>query len=440
MKKVYFVLLSLVVVVGLIGVGCKPAAPPTPTPAPAKPTATPAPAKPTPTPVPPTPTPAPVTITLWTKESGEILEEIEKLAEEFGKETGITVEVTNYGVEDLRENYQTACLAGAGPDFLWTVNDHAGPFVAMDLIQSVDEAGYDEAYLSKFVDAALAAVELEGKTWGIPISNGNHLMLLYNKDIIAEPPKDTDELIKVAKELTKPPDMYGLVYNLNEPFWLVPWLGGFGGAVFLEDGVTPNCNTPEMVNTLKLLHDFKFVHKIVPEECDYDGADSLFKEGKAAMIINGDWSLAGYKEALGDKLGVARIPKIVGYDWPKPYTSGVYFMFNKATTGAKLEACKKFVDYIITKERQLDFVKKFARLPALKEALDDPIITQDPILKGSADQMVVGVPMPTVPEMRCVWDAIRPNQEAVMADAATPEDAAKAIQEAAEKCIAEMKK
>ncbi|HHY14974.1 MAG TPA: ABC transporter substrate-binding protein, partial [Firmicutes bacterium] len=46
----------------------------------------------------------------------------------------------------------------------------------------------------------------------------------------------------------------------------------------------------------------------------------------------------------------------------------------------------------------------------------------------------------TVPEMRAVWDAIRPNLEAVMAGKMTPEAAAQAMQEAAEKLIREMYK
>jgi len=37
------------------------------------------------------------------------------------------VDVVNYDVEKLRENFQTSALAGTGPDLLWTVNDHAGP-------------------------------------------------------------------------------------------------------------------------------------------------------------------------------------------------------------------------------------------------------------------------------------------------------------------------
>jgi len=38
--------------------------------------------------------------------------------------------------------------------------------------------------------------------------------------------------------------------------------------------------------------------------------DTLFKEGKAAMIVNGDWSLSDYQGVLGNNLGVAAIPTI----------------------------------------------------------------------------------------------------------------------------------
>ena len=47
------------------------------------------------------------------------------------------------------------------------------------------------------------------------------------------------------------------MYNQTEPFWLVPWLGGFKGAVFAKDGVTPTLNTPQMVATLKFLKSLK---------------------------------------------------------------------------------------------------------------------------------------------------------------------------------------
>ena len=372
----------------------------------------------------------PVSITLWTKE-GEAdggLQYVKALADAFTQaHSNVTFEVVNKNVETLREDFQTASLAGSPPDLLWTVSDHAGPFTAADLIKPVGNM-FDS---SKYVSSALAAVKLQGKTWGVPISNGNQLMLLYNKALIANPPKNTDELMKVGKELTHG-DQYGLVWNQTEPFWLVPWLGGFGGKVFAADGKTPTLNTPQMVATLKFLHDMKYKYKIIPPESDYNGADTLFKEGKAAMIINGDWSLGGYKKVLGDKLGVARIPKVVSTGlWPKPYTSGVFFMIPKDLSGAKLEAVKAFINFTTDKANQLEMVKKLTRLPALKSALDDPLIKNDPILKGSADQMIVGTPMPTVLEMRSNWDAMKPEMQAVLANKKSPEDAAKAMQKAA---------
>lgn len=248
----------------------------------------------------------PTSILFWTKE-GEAdgaLQFVKLETDLFTKlYPNITFEVANKDVEVLRQDFQTASLAGSAPDLLWTVNDHTGPFTTADIIQPVGNL----FNLKKYVDAALAAVTLKGKVWGIPISNGNHLMLLYNKSLIKTPPATTTQLLALAGKM--PEGVYPLVYNQTEPFWLVPWLGGFKGAVFAKDGVTPTLNTPQMVATLKFLKSLKD-KKMVPTESDYNGADTLFKEGKAAMIINGDWSLGAYKDALKDNLGVARIPKV----------------------------------------------------------------------------------------------------------------------------------
>lgn len=385
----------------------------------------------------PTEAPAaePVALTLWTKE-GETdggLQYVKSLSDAFTAENpNITFEVVNKDVEVLREDFQTTSLAGNPPDILWTVNDHAGPFTAADLIMEV--SGLVD--LSQYVDSAVAAVTLNDKAWGVPISNGNHLMLIYNKSIVPTPPKDTDEMISIAKEITKD-GTYGLVFNQTEPFWLVPWLGGFSGSVFAEDGVTPTLNTPEMVATLNFLHKIKYDDKIIPQEGDYDSSDALFKEGKAGMIINGDWSVGGYKEVLGDNLGIAPLPKIVETGkMPAPYTAGVFFMMPNTLEGARLEAVKQFITFATNHDNQMTMYKTLARLPGLKTALASEEIANDPLLAGSAEQMTYGTPMPTVLEMRCNWDSMKPEMQAVLADQKSAEDAALAMQTAADACVA----
>jgi arabinogalactan oligomer/maltooligosaccharide transport system substrate-binding protein len=380
----------------------------------------------------------PVTITLWTKE-GEAdggLQYVQGLADAYtAAHPNVTFEVVNKDVETLREDFQTASLANAAPDLLWTVSDHLGPFTSAGLIQPIAKL-FD---LKKFVASATDAVKSpDGQIWGVPISNGNHLMLIYNKSLIAKAPANTDELISMSKEFQAAnPGKYGLVYNQTEPFWAAPWLGGFGGKVFAADGVTPTLNTPEMISTLQFLHDIKLTDAIVPAESDYATADTMFKEGNAAMIINGDWSLGDYKKALGDNLGVAPIPMVTATGkYPAPYTSGVFFMLPVDLKGDKLAVVKDFINFATSKANQLDMVTKLTRLPALTEALSDKLITEDPILAGSAAQMSYGTPMPTVTEMRCVWDSWKPEMQAVLADSETATDAAAKSQSAAEACIA----
>ena len=428
MKKNLFALLTVLVLTSLVLSACGPAATPAPAQAPA---ATQAPA--------PTKAPAAVKLTMWTKEGGNQLDKVKGIVADFqSKNPGITVDVVNYDVEKLRENFQTSMLANQGPDLLWTVNDHAGPFTKAGLIQPVDGLGWD---LKTFMPGALEAVKLDGKTWGIPLSYGNNLMLLYNKNMVKEPPKDTDELIKISKDLAAS-GKQGFAYNLNEPFWLVPWLGGFGGKVFDDTGKKPTLNTDAMKKTLQFVQDLKFKDQVVPKECDYGCADTLFKDGKAAMIINGDWSLGDYTTITATKtidLGTAPIPQIKGADWPKPYTAGTYLMFPISLKGAQLEAVKKLVNYFISDDVQLGWVKSDKRLPSVAKLYTDKLITDDPILKGSSADLANGTGMPPQAEMRCNWDAMRPNLEAVMANKMTPADAAAAMQTAADKCVAELK-
>lgn len=368
------------------------------------------------------------TVLLWTKEgeADQALQYVQYLADLFSKlYPRIRFEVVNKNVEVLREDFQTASLAGTPPDLLWTVSDHAGPFTAARLVQPVDTL----FVLSNYVTSAVNAVKLGGKTWGVPISNGNHLMLMYNKKLIAKPPANTNELLALAGKM--PAGVYPLAYNQTEAFWLVPWLGGFKGVVFAADGKTPTLNTPAMINTLKFLKQLKD-RGIVPPESDYSGAETLFKEGKAAMLINGDWSLVGYRDALGEDFAVARIPMVSATGvWPAPYTSGAFFMLPTDTKGEKLTAVRGFIQFATARPMQLEMVKRLSRLPALKTALADQDITSDALLKGSSDQMVVGTPMPTQLEMRAVWDAIKPEMAAVFAGSKTAEQAAAAMQAAA---------
>jgi arabinogalactan oligomer/maltooligosaccharide transport system substrate-binding protein len=355
---------------------------------------------------------APVSITMWTKE-GEAdgaLQFAKKLAADYkALHANVTITIVNKDVEKLRQEFLSSSLA-TPPDLLWTVSDHIGPFTAdagSELIMPLDGV-IDPA---TYVPAALGAVQANGKTWGVPISYGNQLMLYSNKDLAGDTiPPDFDTLIAKAKTLTNPATgTYGLVFNQTESFWLVPFLGAFGGSVFDASG-KPTLNTDAMKSALNFMKQLKFTDKIMPNEADYNGADGLFKGGKAAFIINGDWTLGAYADAFKDKLGLGPIPKVPGGENGKPYVAGAFFMVGAdvAKDADKLAVISDFVNWATNKDNQIAMVKAIKRLPGNAEAILDAVVTGDPLLNSAAEAAKLGVGTPTNLEMRCVFDRMTP--------------------------------
>lgn len=380
-----------------------------------------------------------ISLLLWTKE-GEAdgsLQYVQKLAADYSAlHPNVTIEVVNKDVEALREDFQTASLAGEAADLLWTVADHIGPFTSADLILPLDEL-VDK---STFVPAAAAAVTADDTLWGVPVSFGNQLMLYWNKDIAgADAPADSAAWVAAAKPLTSG-DTYGIVFNQTESFWLFPFLGGYGGQVFADDGITPTLDTDAMKSALQFLYDLKYTDKVSPAEADYNVADGLFKDGKAGYIINGDWTLGAYDEALGDKLGVGPLPTMTGGEDPKPYIAGAFLMVGKAVgdDADKTTVVADFLNYATSKDSQVDMVSTLKRLPGNAEAIADPIVTGDALLAGAAEAAQKGTPQPTNLEMRCIFDSVTAGVRDMFTGNSDIAGITATMQTSAETCIAQL--
>lgn len=349
----------------------------------------------------------------------------------------ITVKIVHYETEQLRTNFQTAAIAHAGPELVYGPNDNIGPWVTLKILQPIDKVmGAD--FLKEFSNNAVGAVSYKGHVYAVPDINGNHLMLLYNKKLVTgSAPTTTDQLISMAKALTDTSkNQYGVAFNENEAYWLMPWLGGFGGAVF-DTNTKPTLNTQAMIDALTFERSLK-TQGIAPATADYAKADSLFTAGQAAFLINGDWSLSGYKKALGDNLGIAPLPMVSKTGkWAAPYTASRGYSINAAATGDALRAAELFLQFI-SQENENVKVAPLGNIPANAAAANDPSVKNDPILGASAKALVHGVPQPIVPEMRAVYDAIATPLADVMNGKTTPAAAAAVMQSDAISRIAQL--
>ena len=369
-------------------------------------------------------------IQMWDNEDPEPAKKLDAWMIQFmANNPDIRVVRTTYQTEDLRQKFITTATAGKAADIVFGPSDMTGPLVTANLLQPID--AFSDSAL--FATAATDAVKVNGKTWGIPMSYGNHLMLMFNKDMVKSVPATTDELIAIAKKNSNPDKKeYGLVMNINEPFWFAPTMGAFGAwplSVAADGKVSISLGTEENKKALAFWKSLKFEHKIVPSECDYDCARGLFAEKKAAMIINGDWYVDEAKKALGDKLGIAPLPVVSATGKPMtPMVSGRYLFLNKDISGVRADAVKKFLAFLTSKPIQVEMASALGRIPGLIEAQKDAAVITNPVIKSLIDAAANGKAMPPQIEMRAAWDGMRPVLQKVMTGELAPEQAAGEMQ------------
>ncbi len=347
---------------------------------------------------------------------------------------GIEIVRTHYQTEDLRSQFQAASLAGVPPDLLLGPSDTAGLYAVSGFIMPLDGL-FD---FTRYNKPVVEAITLDGHQWGVPVSNGNHLMMFYNRKFVKSPPKTTDELFAYcagpAKQLKLERCM---AFDMGEPFWMMPWLGAFGG--WPMDGKKPTLDTKPMRDTINFYLDLKYDKKYVPMECDYNCMDSLFKENKVAFIINGDWAISGYQKHFKKDFGLCIIPKLSTTGlYPTPMVSGKYFMVSSGVNAAKLPLLKRLLEFYTSRENQIKQYQVLTRLPALKAAGSAPEITSDEVSRISLDQILKGRPMPMATEMRAVWDSARNYLGLATTRKLDADTAARKMQENAVKKIEEM--
>ncbi|MCL4454753.1 MAG: extracellular solute-binding protein, partial [Deinococcus sp.] len=144
--------------------------------------------------------------------------------------------------------------------------------------------------------------------------------------------------------------------------------------------------------------DLRYKYKLVPEGVDYGVADSAFKDGKLAMIMNGPWAVGDYKKAKID-FGVASFPAPPGGSTWKPFV-GVQGVVMNAYSRNKTSAAN-FAKLLVTQGNQISFNKAGGRLPVSKAAVAE--LKDDPVVAGFSQAIALGSPMPNIPEMGKVW-------------------------------------
>lgn len=292
-----------------------------------------------------------------------------------------TIDVLQIPFSDIFNKFQNEVSSGGGPDLFIAPNDSLGAQVRAGLLADLSEY---ESMLTDVAPVGIDGMTVDGKLYAIPESL-KAVALYYNKDKVATPPTTTDELLTLLKGSNT------IVLNQNT-YHNFGWLKAFGGQLMDDTGkcVADQAGGEEWFTYLK---DLKALPNVT-FSTDGGQADSLFKEGKVDMIINGPWQLGDYKASLGDKLGVAPMPGATDPAGPLTGVDGFYVNVNSAN----IPGAVALAMYLTSAESMKTYVDMAGHVP-----VNTKVDVTDPLVKAFAEASATGVPRPQVPELDNFW-------------------------------------
>ena len=335
----------------------------------------------------------------------------------FTEDTGVAV--TAEVPEDIPAKFQQAAAAGAGPDIVIWAHDRAGEWVASGLITPVEPS---PEIKDSIVDIGWDAFTIDGRIWGYPVRL-EAVGLVYNKDLVPEPPKTFEEIFELDAKLGKQ-GKDAIRWDINNTYFTFPLLAANGGYAFAKDAegrydvADTGVNNEGSVKGAEML--VKLIDEgVIPRGAAYSDMEAGVNKGEIAMMINGPWSWENLQGA-GINFGVAPIPTVDGNP-AKPYVGVVGAMINRASPNKDL-AMLYLESYMLTPEglRSMNEILSIGT-PANKEFFEER--SSDPNIQATMVNAELGEPMPSVPEMARFWSAMESALQNITQGRQSPQDA-----------------
>jgi maltose-binding protein MalE len=375
----------------------------------------------------------PITITIWHAWSGSELDVLNDAITKYNQlHPKVTINQLQVPFDQLQNKFQTEAAGGGGPDIVVGPADWIGAFTKANLIAPIDDY-VDSSFLSHYVTGAVNQVKLGSKMMAMPEST-ECVAMIYNKKFITQLPKDTNELKTLADSIQNG-DTYGFVYNSGF-YFTAGYFFAAGMQLFDSNNNSIVAQGTGGATALTFIKDMASDKKLIVAN-DYGKADSMFKEGKAAIIINGPWAVGDYVKALGaENVGVAAMPILSATGNPfAPFVNTKDFMINANSDTDHKKSAMDFVKFLVSKDIEQEFFSKAKHIPSNL----DVDTSSDPVINGFISQMKTGVSMPIIAEMGKVWDPMQTAIDSVIAGKASPQDAIQTAQNSIQKGIDQMR-
>jgi multiple sugar transport system substrate-binding protein len=329
------------------------------------------------------------------------------------------------------DQYVTSFLSGQSPYDLVYADVHWIPkFAAGGWLEDLTDRWPTREW-ERFIPGAIEGSKYKGRIYRVPLEVGAG-MLYYRKDLLdaagERPPETFEDLVRIAKQLQHPNELWGYVWQGQQYEGLVcdylEILKGFGG-----DWIDPSTNAvgldqPAAIAAATFMRDCIERHGVSPPGVttyDEEQSRQLFHAGRAVFLRN--WPYAWSKSEAPDspirgKVGVTRMPMARG--GAHASTLGGFGFAITSSSPHKDEAwlLVQFLTELTQARRVFDATGTLIAQRTFFEADD-----VDPAIRQMYPAILSTVPRPMTPQYAQASDILQRHLSAALTGLATPEEA-----------------
>lgn len=288
---------------------------------------------------------------------------INEILADFTEETGIKTKLTVVKWDEYWTMLEAGAQGGSLPDVFWMHSNESQRYMSNDMLLDLTDKIAD----SDLIDPANYPEDIWGlytydeKYYAVP-KDVDTIALWYNKAMFEEAGLDYptadwtwDDLTEAAKKLTKEDgSQYGLaVRNDNNQAGYYNMIYDNGGYIINDDKTKSGWDDPKTIEAMEVLEGWIKDGVMPPiETMSENGEDVLFQSGKVAMVLQGSWMVAAYRdnEYTAENCDVVELPKNAATGRRASVYNGLGWA--ASANGKNTENAWKLIEYLGSEKAQ----------------------------------------------------------------------------------------
>jgi multiple sugar transport system substrate-binding protein len=344
------------------------------------------------------------------------------------KSPGIRIEYTSgpWSTDERQNMYIRSFISGHPFELVYMDVIWAARFADRGWILPLDR-WFDSAKQEAFFRGDIEAGYYKEQIYRVPVRSDVGV-LYYRRDLVRNPPGTWDDLEKICREATNPPERYGIVFQGMQYEGLVcnylEYLWGAGGTVLDRMG-NVDLDSPENVLALgfmKKMIESNYAPKSIITFQEQQALE-FFEKGRALFMRNWPyaWNILSTSSLRG-KVGIAPVlhragKKSIGTlgGWGLGIARGIN----------NPELAWKFIEFASSEQAQKILHFKRGAVPSRKSLFhDEEILKENPHYKDLYRILLTARPRLVHPDYPRISSVIQKNVSAVLVGIESPETAA----------------